>query len=70
MVVLTDDSKDPTYMPTRANITKAIRWLVGDAHSGDSLWFSFSGHGSQRRCVVLIMHLYLIYRHFSPMAAG
>lgn len=32
--------------PTRANIISAIRWLLADAKAGDSLFFSYSGHGT------------------------
>jgi len=47
ILVLTDDSPDPYRVPTKANILNAIHWLVQDAAPGDSLWFSFSGHGGQ-----------------------
>ncbi len=47
MVVLTDDQQDPSFVPTRHNITTAMRWLVSDARPGDILFFHFSGHGSQ-----------------------
>jgi len=47
VLVLTDDSSDPLRIPKRANIINAIHWLVQDAAPGDSLWFSFSGHGGQ-----------------------
>jgi len=43
--VLTDDQFDQNCIPTRQNILNAIQWLIGDASAGDSLWFSFSGHG-------------------------
>jgi len=33
--------------PTRAEILKAMNWLMRDASKGDSLFFSFSGHGGQ-----------------------
>lgn len=52
-VVLTDEStgipgvrKGP---PTRKVILDSIKWLVDGSRPGDSLWFSFSGHGSQVR---------------------
>lgn len=35
--------------PTRKNILEAMRWLVKGASPGDSLFFHFSGHGSQVR---------------------
>lgn len=38
-----------TGKPTRANILEAMRWLVSGARPGDSLFFHFSGHGSQVR---------------------
>jgi hypothetical protein len=43
---LTDDNQD--RMPTRANITKNLRWLAQDARPGDVLFLSFSGHGAQQ----------------------
>jgi len=42
---LTDD--DRRCMPTRANITMQLRWLVQDVQPGDVLFFHFSGHGAQ-----------------------
>lgn len=41
--------KSPHHSPTRANILYYLRSLVNDARPGDSLFFSFSGHGSQVR---------------------
>ncbi|CAE6509141.1 unnamed protein product [Rhizoctonia solani] len=35
-------------LPTRTNIVRYIRWLVGDAQPDDSLFFHFSGHGSNQ----------------------
>lgn len=35
--------------PTRRNIREAMAWLVSGARAGDSLFFHFSGHGSQVR---------------------
>jgi len=46
-VVLTDDQSGQG-MPTRANILRQIDWLVSGASTGDSLFFHFSGHGSQQ----------------------
>jgi hypothetical protein len=49
MVVLTDDQKDPTKIPTRKNMLNAMKWLVQGCRPGDSLFFHFSGHGSQKK---------------------
>jgi len=49
MLVMTDEMTNPLLLPTRANILNAFRWLVQDANPGDSLWFSFSGHGGQTK---------------------
>lgn len=46
-MVLTDDATDPNLYPSRANILAQMRALVAGAAPGDSLFFSFSGHGSQ-----------------------
>ncbi|KAJ3357844.1 hypothetical protein HDU83_002972 [Entophlyctis luteolus] len=46
-LVLTDDSPDYSRQPTYQNILNAISWLMHDARPGDSLFFSYSGHGSQ-----------------------
>lgn len=47
IVVLTDDATDASLYPSRANIIAQMRNLVAGVQPGDSLWFSFSGHGSQ-----------------------
>jgi hypothetical protein len=47
MVILTDDQQNPISIPTRANILRAMHWLVHDAKPHDSLFFHFSGHGGQ-----------------------
>ncbi|XP_028085477.1 metacaspase-1-like isoform X2 [Camellia sinensis] len=43
--VLTEEEDDPNLIPTKENMQKALRWLVADCKSGDSLVFYFSGHG-------------------------
>merc|ERR1712038_970534 len=35
------------YRPTRANLLKAMSWLVHGVSKGDVLFFHFSGHGAQ-----------------------
>ncbi|CAJ1963477.1 unnamed protein product [Sphenostylis stenocarpa] len=49
MWILTDHpgERNPMRIPTRYNIRMAMRWLVEGCRSGDSLWFYYSGHGSQ-----------------------
>jgi len=39
MVILTEDQADPVRRPTRANILRAMQWLVGGAKRDDSLFF-------------------------------
>ena len=48
MVVAAENEGDPTRVPTRANLLRAMRWLVEGSGSGDSLVFHFSGHGVQK----------------------
>lgn len=47
MVILTDDQHNPMSQPTKANIRRAMHWLVKDARPNDSLFFHYSGHGGQ-----------------------
>ena len=47
MVILTDDQHNMVGQPTRANIIRAMNWLVQDAQPNDSLFFHYSGHGGQ-----------------------
>lgn len=47
IVILTDDQREMVKVPLRANIIRAIQWLVEDARPNDSLFFHYSGHGSQ-----------------------
>lgn len=43
MVILTDDQKNMMSVPTKANIIRAMHWLVKDAQPHDSLFVHFSG---------------------------
>lgn len=45
MVILTDDQRENARIPTRANIIRAMQWLVKDARPNDSYFFHMSGHG-------------------------
>ncbi|KAL5048639.1 hypothetical protein BDW71DRAFT_195921 [Aspergillus fruticulosus] len=47
MVILTDDQKNPKSLPTKANILRAMHWLVNGAVANDSLFIHFSGHGGR-----------------------
>ncbi|KAJ5815827.1 hypothetical protein N7447_008060 [Penicillium robsamsonii] len=47
MVILTDDQRNPMSLPTKANILRAMQWLVKDAQPNDSLFIHFSGHGGR-----------------------
>ncbi|CAI7659775.1 unnamed protein product, partial [Penicillium glandicola] len=47
MVILTDDQRNPLSLPTKANILRAMQWLVKDAQPNDSLFIHFSGHGGR-----------------------
>jgi hypothetical protein len=49
MVLLTDDQQNPMSQPTKANILRAMHWLVKDAQPNDSLFFHYSGHGGQTK---------------------
>uniref|UniRef100_A0A060T8P4 Metacaspase-1 n=1 Tax=Blastobotrys adeninivorans TaxID=409370 RepID=A0A060T8P4_BLAAD len=47
MVILTDDQRDQRSLPTKANILRAMQWLVAGAQTNDTLFFHYSGHGGQ-----------------------
>ncbi|KAL8536175.1 hypothetical protein ACS0TY_011714 [Phlomoides rotata] len=49
ILVLTEEESNPSLIPTKNNIRKALRWLVQGCQSGDSLIFHYSGHGSQQQ---------------------
>jgi hypothetical protein len=49
MVTLTDDQQNPMSQPTKANILRAMHWLVKDSKPNDSLFFHYSGHGGQTK---------------------
>ncbi|KAF9355175.1 Ca(2+)-dependent cysteine protease [Mortierella sp. AD094] len=48
-ITLTDDQKDPTRIPTKANMLTAMQWLVRDARPNDSFFFHYSGHGGRTK---------------------
>ena len=43
MVILTDDQQNPVMRPTKANIQKAMGWLVANAQPNDALFLHYSG---------------------------
>lgn len=43
MVILTDDQVKDMLQPTKANIIRAMEWLVKDAQPNDSLFLHYSG---------------------------
>ncbi|KAG2184262.1 hypothetical protein INT44_009277 [Umbelopsis vinacea] len=51
MVVLTDDQRDPKFVPTKQNIISGMQWLVHDARPNDSFFYHYSGHGGRVRDV-------------------
>lgn len=48
-VILTDDQPNPMSIPTKANMIRAMQWLVADARPNDCLFFHYSGHGGETR---------------------
>ena len=48
---LRDDSNDETKVPTRKNILNELYNLISNSTPEDEIWFHYSGHGSQIRCV-------------------
>ncbi|KAL2022096.1 hypothetical protein VTK56DRAFT_6140 [Thermocarpiscus australiensis] len=49
MVILTDDQQNPIAQPTKANIIRALQWLVSGAQPNDALFLHYSGHGGSIR---------------------
>ncbi|AEO69817.1 4fd98761-21d0-47e1-8e41-9f4fe46f5cd1 [Thermothielavioides terrestris] len=49
MVILTDDQRDPVLQPTKANMIRAMQWLVAGAQPNDALFLHYSGHGGQTK---------------------
>lgn len=47
MIILTDDQHNPIMIPTKANILRALEWLVSGARPNDALFLHYSGHGGQ-----------------------
>eukprot|EP00898_Chlorokybus_atmophyticus_P009018 jgi/Chlat1/9117/Chrsp97S00708 len=47
ILMMNDDEPNPLQLPTKFNILQGMRWLTESCMAGDSLFFQFSGHGSQ-----------------------
>jgi metacaspase-1 len=47
VILRDDDPNNHAVMPTKANMLRAMQWLVNDARPNDSLFFHYSGHGGQ-----------------------
>ena len=58
MVILTDDQQNPMSQPLKANILRAMHWLVKDARPNDSLFFHYSGRFSTSG-LFIIQKMYL-----------
>lgn len=57
MVILTDDQRDPRKIPTKANMIKAMQWLVKDAQPNDSLFLHYSGKLGEYLPCILNKHI-------------
>ncbi|XP_052887932.1 metacaspase-3-like isoform X2 [Gossypium arboreum] len=49
ILMLTENEREPSKIPTKQNIRKALKWLVYGCQPGDSLVFHFSGHGTRQK---------------------
>merc|ERR1719326_2376673 len=47
MLLLDEEASPADKLPTRANMLKAMKWLVEGAQTGDALFFHYSGHGGR-----------------------
>ena len=47
VLMLNEDQKNPFQQPTRANVYRAMEWLMTGVRAGDSLVFMYSGHGGK-----------------------
>jgi metacaspase-1 len=58
MVILTDapENRGTPFYPTVANLMAAFNWLATYNKPGDSIWLSYSGHGSMS-CHIYTLHI-------------
>ena len=47
MILLRDDTTDPSILPTKRNILNALNVLVANSDDNSEFWFHYSGHGAQ-----------------------
>lgn len=47
MILLRDDTTDPSIRPTKSNILNALNVLVANSDNNSEFWFHYSGHGAQ-----------------------
>ena len=47
IVMLRDDTDDPSKSPTSHNIMHELIKIVGDSSNNEEIWIHYSGHGSQ-----------------------
>jgi hypothetical protein len=47
MILLRDDTIDPSFLPTKLNILNALNILVANSDNNSEFWFHYSGHGAQ-----------------------
>ena len=47
MILLRDDTTDPSFLPTKLNILNALNDLVSNSVHYSEFWFHYSGHGAQ-----------------------
>jgi len=45
--MLTEDQGTDDVKPTQAKIMEGLKWLVADTKKGDTIFFQYSGHGTQ-----------------------
>ncbi|KAJ3328564.1 hypothetical protein HDU93_001427, partial [Gonapodya sp. JEL0774] len=46
IVVMTEDARNPKFIPTYKNLIGGFRWLTQNNKAGDHLFMHYSGHGS------------------------
>jgi hypothetical protein len=47
MILLRDDTTDPSILPMKRNILNALNVLIANSDNNSEFWFHYSGHGAQ-----------------------